>query len=110
MPPRPMTHSKRCQARSRTGTCCSSAQSTCATPTADGPRPASSLNKNLVQRTAFPWTILLPSGLVDEPGTGHLHIRRTHITALISIGRTLCLTLPLPLRSSSSGRTLRVLR
>ncbi|KAI0263220.1 NAD(P)-binding protein [Gloeopeniophorella convolvens] len=41
-------------------------------------------DKNLVQRTTFPWTILRPSGLADDPGTGRLDIGRTHITARIS--------------------------
>jgi len=41
-------------------------------------------DKNLVLRTAFPWTILRPTGLTDGPGTGRADIGRTHVTALIS--------------------------
>ncbi|KAI0263225.1 hypothetical protein BC834DRAFT_827793, partial [Gloeopeniophorella convolvens] len=41
-------------------------------------------DKDLVQCTAYPWTILRPSGLADDPGTGRLDIGRTHTTARIS--------------------------
>ncbi|KAI0285180.1 NADH(P)-binding-domain-containing protein [Russula brevipes] len=41
-------------------------------------------DKDLVRRTAFPWTILRPTGLLDGPGTGCADIGRTHVTALIS--------------------------
>ncbi|KZT21333.1 NAD(P)-binding protein [Neolentinus lepideus HHB14362 ss-1] len=56
-------------------------------------------DKNLVQRTAFPWTILRPSGLSNEPGTGKADIGRTHITRNISrddVARTLALLLDRP--------------
>jgi len=41
-------------------------------------------DKDLVRRTAFPWTILRLTGLLDGPGTGCADIGRTHVTALIS--------------------------
>ncbi|KAL1747746.1 NADH(P)-binding-domain-containing protein [Schizophyllum fasciatum] len=41
-------------------------------------------DKNLAQRTAFKWTILRPSGLTNEPGTGKVAVGRTHITPSIS--------------------------
>ncbi|XP_006455918.1 hypothetical protein AGABI2DRAFT_210556 [Agaricus bisporus var. bisporus H97] len=41
-------------------------------------------DKNLVQRTAFKWTILRPGALSDEPGTGKASIGRTHLTPSIS--------------------------
>ncbi|KAH7099610.1 NADH(P)-binding-domain-containing protein [Auriculariales sp. MPI-PUGE-AT-0066] len=37
-------------------------------------------DKNLVQRTAFRWTILRPGGLLEAPGTGYASIGRTHLT------------------------------
>ncbi|KAG2005548.1 hypothetical protein CC2G_001944 [Coprinopsis cinerea AmutBmut pab1-1] len=41
-------------------------------------------DKNLVQRTAFKWTILRPGGLTDNPGTGTASIGRTHLGHVIS--------------------------
>ncbi|KAJ3560118.1 hypothetical protein NP233_g11043 [Leucocoprinus birnbaumii] len=37
-------------------------------------------DKNLVQRTAFKWTILRPGQLTNEPGTGKASIGRTHLS------------------------------
>lgn len=42
-------------------------------------------DKNLVQRTAFRWTILRPGGLRNDPGTGTASIGRTHICKTISV-------------------------
>jgi hypothetical protein len=42
-------------------------------------------DKNLVQRTAFKWTILRPGSLSDENGTGKASIGRTHLTPPISV-------------------------
>ncbi|KAI0263237.1 hypothetical protein BC834DRAFT_888176 [Gloeopeniophorella convolvens] len=88
-------HSKRCQARNRI--CCS---------IRDYFHWKYEADKNLVQCTACPWTILRPSGLVSEPDTGRLDIGRTHNSSDLCRERTL----PMPLRSSSSGRTPRILR
>ncbi|KAI0297062.1 NAD(P)-binding protein [Multifurca ochricompacta] len=41
-------------------------------------------DKNLVLRTAFPWTIIRPTGLTDQPGTGRADIGRTHVTSFIT--------------------------
>ncbi|CAK5271936.1 unnamed protein product [Mycena citricolor] len=41
-------------------------------------------DKNLAQRTAFKWTILRPTGLTNEPGTGKATIGRTHMMPMIS--------------------------
>ncbi|KXN83269.1 hypothetical protein AN958_01640 [Leucoagaricus sp. SymC.cos] len=41
-------------------------------------------DKNLVQRTAFKWTILRPGGLNNEPGQGKASIGRTHLSPTIS--------------------------
>jgi hypothetical protein len=43
-------------------------------------------DKNLVRRTAFKWTILRPTGLSDEPGTGTGDLGITHINHKISVG------------------------
>ena len=42
-------------------------------------------DKNLVQRSAFKWTILRPGGLTSEPGTGKASIGRTHLSPTISV-------------------------
>ena len=42
-------------------------------------------DKNLVQRTAFQWTILRPGGLADEPGTGKGTVGKTHLRPTISV-------------------------
>ena len=42
-------------------------------------------DKDLVGRTTFPWTIIRPTGLINEPGTGCADIGRTHVTAMISV-------------------------
>ena len=42
-------------------------------------------DKNLVQRSAFKWTILRPGGLTNEPGTGKASIGRTHLSPTISV-------------------------
>jgi hypothetical protein len=42
-------------------------------------------DKDLVQRTAFKWTIVRPGGLTDVPGVGTADIGRTHITTTISV-------------------------
>ena len=42
-------------------------------------------DKNLVQRTAFQWTILRPGGLADEPGTGKASVGKTHLRPTISV-------------------------
>jgi len=42
-------------------------------------------DKNLVGRKTFKWTILRPSGLTDEPGTGLVEIGRTHISPTVSV-------------------------
>ncbi|TEB33947.1 NAD(P)-binding protein [Coprinellus micaceus] len=36
-------------------------------------------DKNLVQRTAFDWTILRPGGLTDDAGTDKVSIGKTHL-------------------------------
>ncbi|KAL5479107.1 hypothetical protein ACEPAI_2395 [Sanghuangporus weigelae] len=41
-------------------------------------------DKNLVQRTAFKWTILRPSGLSNEPGTGKASIGKARLKNTIS--------------------------
>ncbi|KAA1475754.1 NAD(P)-binding protein [Dentipellis sp. KUC8613] len=41
-------------------------------------------DKNLVERTAFKWTILRPGGLLDTPGTGRVSIGRTHLSPAIA--------------------------
>ncbi|KDQ56023.1 hypothetical protein JAAARDRAFT_318144 [Jaapia argillacea MUCL 33604] len=41
-------------------------------------------DKNLIQRTAFKWTILRPGGLNNNPGSGTASIGKTHITQSIS--------------------------
>ncbi|TFK48183.1 NAD(P)-binding protein [Heliocybe sulcata] len=56
-------------------------------------------DKNLVERTAFAWTILRPGGLSNEPGTGKADIGRTHLTRTISrddVAKTLALLLDRP--------------
>ncbi|TRM67453.1 NADH(P)-binding-domain-containing protein [Schizophyllum amplum] len=40
-------------------------------------------DKDLVQRTAFKWTILRPNFYTDEPGTGKALVGRTHLDAYI---------------------------
>lgn len=42
-------------------------------------------DKDLVQRTAFKWAILRPTGLTDGPGTGKATIGRTHLMPIISV-------------------------
>lgn len=42
-------------------------------------------DKNLLARTAFPWTILRPGRLLDGPGSGRVEIGRTHITNMIPV-------------------------
>ncbi|THH27630.1 hypothetical protein EUX98_g6557 [Antrodiella citrinella] len=37
-------------------------------------------DKDLVKRTAFPWTILMPGGLLDDAGKGTANIGRTGLT------------------------------
>jgi nucleoside-diphosphate-sugar epimerase len=41
-------------------------------------------DKDLVQRTAFKWVILRPTGLTNGPGTGKATIGRTHLLPVIS--------------------------
>ncbi|KAI0072905.1 NAD(P)-binding protein [Panus rudis PR-1116 ss-1] len=56
-------------------------------------------DKNLVERTAFPWTILRPSHLTDSPGVGKAAIGKTHITEAISrddVAKTLALLIDRP--------------
>ena len=42
-------------------------------------------DKNLVQRTAFDWTILRPGGLTDDAGTGKVSIGKTHLYPAIPV-------------------------
>ena len=42
-------------------------------------------DKNLVQRTAFDWTILRPGGLTDDAGTDKVSIGRTHLYPTIPV-------------------------
>lgn len=42
-------------------------------------------DKDLVERTAFSWTILRPGTLTHEPGVGKACIGRTHITESIAV-------------------------
>ncbi|THH02314.1 hypothetical protein EW145_g6764 [Phellinidium pouzarii] len=41
-------------------------------------------DKNLVQRTAFQWTILRPSGLTNDPGSGKATVGKGHLQHEIS--------------------------
>ena len=42
-------------------------------------------DKNLVQRTAFNWTILRPGGLSNEPGSGKASVGKAHLKNTISV-------------------------
>ena len=42
-------------------------------------------DKDLVERTAFKWTILRPGYLTNEPGTGKAMIGKTPLAPLISV-------------------------
>lgn len=42
-------------------------------------------DKNLVQRTAFKWTILRPGSLSDEPGTGKAIVGKAPLGRSISV-------------------------
>ncbi|KAI0078101.1 NAD(P)-binding protein [Panus rudis PR-1116 ss-1] len=56
-------------------------------------------DKNLVERTAFPWTIIRPSLYNDSPGVGKAAIGKMHITESISrddVAKTLALLLDRP--------------
>ncbi|KAI0766415.1 NADH(P)-binding-domain-containing protein [Trametes elegans] len=56
-------------------------------------------DKNLVQRTAFKWTILRPGWLTDNPGAGKVSIGKTHLTEGISrddVAKVLALLLNRP--------------
>lgn len=42
-------------------------------------------DKNLVNRTAFKWTIVRAGGLTNDSGSGKLSIGRTHLMPMISV-------------------------
>lgn len=42
-------------------------------------------DRDLVGRTAFKWTILRPSSLTDEPGTGLVDIGKLHLSPSVSV-------------------------
>ncbi|KAK7680291.1 hypothetical protein QCA50_016531 [Cerrena zonata] len=56
-------------------------------------------DKNLIERTAFKWTILRPSGLTNAEGTGKASIGRPHLVPTISrndVAQTLALLVDRP--------------